>query len=84
MRLDPENTIIYVAFTEAFLDSKIQEWQENKAIATKNVYKLAGFLIGFIFSFLYLVLVIGRKSFKDQELHLHAIDKLYNDINIVL
>ncbi len=83
-RLDPENTIVYVAFTEEFLNSKIKEWQENKAIATKNLYKLVGFLIGLIFSFSYLIFVIGRKSFKDQELHLNAIDKLYNEIKIII
>ncbi|WP_338786200.1 HAMP domain-containing sensor histidine kinase [Metabacillus sp. FJAT-53654] len=82
--LDLENTVISVAFTEEFLDRKTKEWQENKAIATKNLYSLVGFLAGFILSFVYLVLVIGRKSFKDQELHLLAVDKLYNDINIVI
>ncbi|OEH86392.1 two-component sensor histidine kinase [Desulfuribacillus stibiiarsenatis] len=83
-RLDPENTVVYVAFTEEFLDSKIKAWQENKVIATEKLYKLAGFLIGFIFSFSYLILVIGRTSFKDQELHLNAIDKLYNEIKIII
>lgn len=82
--LDPENTVVYVAFTEEFLDQKIKEWQENKAIAAKNLYNLAGFLAGFTLSFIYLVLVIGRKSFKDRELHLHGVDKLYNDIDIVV
>ncbi|WP_017755027.1 HAMP domain-containing sensor histidine kinase [Calidifontibacillus oryziterrae] len=83
-RLDPGNMVVYVAFTEEFLDSNIKEWQENKAIATKNVYKLAALLAGMMLSFFYLVLVIGRKSFKDQELHLHAVDKIFNDINIVI
>jgi signal transduction histidine kinase len=82
--LDPENTVVYVAFTEEFLDQKIKEWQENKAIATKNLYRIVGFLTGFILSFVYLILVIGRKSFKDQELHLYGADKIYNDINIVI
>ncbi|WP_227938793.1 HAMP domain-containing sensor histidine kinase [Alkalihalobacillus deserti] len=83
-RLNPENTVFYLAFPEEFLESEIKEWQENKAIATKNLYKLVGFLAGFILSFSYLVVVIGKKSFQDQELHLHAIDKLYNDIKIVM
>lgn len=82
--LDPENTVIYVAFTDEFIDSQIIEWQENKAVATKNLYKIAIFLIGFILSFTYLVLVTGRKSFKDQELHFHSGDNLYNDIKIIL
>lgn len=82
--LDPESQVVYVAFTEKFLNSKIKEWKENKEIATKSFYILIVCLAGFIVSFVYLVLVIGRKSFKDQELHLHAGDKLYNDINIVI
>ena len=42
--LDPETTVIYVAFTKAFLDSKIKEWEENKANATNHLYQLIGFL----------------------------------------
>lgn len=82
--LNPENQVLYVAFTEKYLNSKIKEWNENKELATKNFYLLLICLAGFIVSFVYLVLVIGRKSFKDQELHLHAGDKLYNDINLVI
>ena len=82
--LNPESQVIYVAFTEEFLNSNIKEWKENKELATKSFYLLFVFLAGFIVSFVYLVLVIGRKSFKDQELHLHSGDKLYNDINIVI
>lgn len=82
--LDPENKVVYIAFTEGFINHKIKEWNENKVEATKSFYTLLGFLIGFILSFLYLVLTVGRKSFKDQELHLSAVDKLYNDINLVL
>ena len=33
-----------IAFTKAFLDSKIKEWEENKAYATKQLYQLIGFL----------------------------------------
>jgi len=82
--LDPENKVVYVAFTEEFINHKIKEWKENKVAATKSFYTLVGFLAGFVLSFSYLVLTVGRKSFKDQELHLHAVDKLYNDINLVL
>ncbi|MDM5227281.1 HAMP domain-containing sensor histidine kinase [Cytobacillus sp. NJ13] len=82
--LNSGNTVVYIAFPDEFLDLKIEEWQENKAIAGKNVYQLFGCMAGFILSFFYLVLIAGRKSFKDQELHFHPADKLYNDINIVL
>ncbi|MEH7524157.1 HAMP domain-containing sensor histidine kinase [Bacillus sp. JJ1503] len=76
--------VIYIAFTDEFLNNKIKEWKENKASATKSFYRLVGFLTGFILLFLYLVYVAGRKSFKDQEVHLHVVDKLYVDINFFL
>ncbi len=83
-RLDPKSQVVYIAFTDDYLHSKITEWKENKAKATKSLYSLLGFLAGFILSFTYLVLVSGRKSFKDEELDLHPVDKLYVDLNIVL
>lgn len=82
--LNPENLVVYVAFTEEFLDLKMREWEENKALVAKNLYFLAGFLSGFILSFGYLIIMAGRKSSKDQQVHLHGTDKIYNDINIVL
>lgn len=82
--LNPENLVIYVAFTEEFLDVKMKEWEEDKALVAKNLYFLAGFLIGFILSFGYLAFMTGRKSFKDQQVHLYGTDKIYNDINIFL
>ncbi|WP_228409615.1 HAMP domain-containing sensor histidine kinase [Radiobacillus deserti] len=82
--LDLENTVVFVAFTEQLLTQKTEEWQEGKAIATTNLYKLLGYLAGFILSFIYLVLVSGRKSFNDQELHFRPVEKLYNDINILI
>ena len=82
--LDPENSVVYVAFTKPFLDSNIQEWEENKSTVTNHLYQLIGYLLGLILSFLYLILLIGRKSFKDQEVHLQFVDKLYTDINILL
>ncbi|WP_421383315.1 histidine kinase dimerization/phospho-acceptor domain-containing protein [Bacillus salacetis] len=82
--VDPENIVIYVAFTEKFLDAQINEWESSKAVAAKNLYNIAWYLLGFILSFVYLVIVAGRKSFDDREVHLHAADKLFNDIKIVL
>jgi signal transduction histidine kinase len=82
--LDPKSHVAYVAFTEEFLNNKIKEWKENKVSTQKSLYWLTTFLIGFILSFVYLVLVIGRKSFTDKEVHLHPIDRLYIDVNLVL
>ncbi|OLS40760.1 HAMP domain-containing sensor histidine kinase [Bacillus sp. MRMR6] len=82
--IDMENTVVFVAFSEPFLNQKAEEWKKGKAIATTNLYRLLGFLAGFILSFIYLVLVVGRQTFNDQELHFRPVEKLYNDINIVL
>ncbi|MEH7272512.1 HAMP domain-containing sensor histidine kinase [Neobacillus vireti] len=82
--IDPASQLVYVAFPEKFLNAKSKEWEENKQLVSKSFYLLLACLAGFIVSFIYLVLVVGRKSFKDKELHLHAVDKLYNDINIVI
>ena len=82
--VDMENTVIFVGFPEPFLNTKTQEWQEGKAIASKNLYQLLGYLTGFILSFTYSMLVAGRKPFTDKELHFRPIDRLYNDLNIVL
>lgn len=83
-QLDQDKHALYVAFTDAALSSNIEKWKINKAIATDNLYMMVGFLFGLLLSFVYLLLVIGRKSFKDDKLHLNFMDKLYNDINIVL
>ncbi|WP_059171677.1 HAMP domain-containing sensor histidine kinase [Bacillus sp. FJAT-27445] len=81
---DAAGKVVYVAFPEDYLNSKIQEWKDNKEIARKSFYALLGFSAGLILSFLYLVLVTGRKSYHDKKLHLSAVDTLFVDVNIVL
>ena len=81
---NPETTEISIAYTKVFLDSKVKEWDENKAYATKQLYAMVGFSAGLLLSFLYLILVIGRKSFNDESVHLHFVDRLYTDINLIL
>lgn len=83
-KLNSQTDVIYVAFTDAFLQPKIQEWEADKAKAQKFLNESIAFLIGFIGSFIYLLIVIGRTSFKDKAIHFHVIDKLYNDLNIVI
>ena len=82
--LNPENTVVYLAFTEEFLRPKLAEWERSSEFAVQNFLKLTIFVPGFIFSFIYLAFVTGRRSFKDQKVHFNAVDQLYNDINIVL
>lgn len=82
--LNPQKDAIYVAYQESYLEQKMQEWEQNKEVAKSYLNEFILFLAGFILSFIYLVIVIGRTSFKDKIIHFHVIDKLYNDVNIVL
>ncbi|MFC9540127.1 histidine kinase dimerization/phospho-acceptor domain-containing protein [Lysinibacillus sp. NPDC056959] len=83
-KLNPQTDVIYVAFKESFLQQKMPEWEKDKAIAKSFLNEFIVFLAGFILSFVYLIMVIGRTSFKEKEIHFHVIDKLYNDLNIVI
>ena len=82
--LELENTVVFIAFPEPFLNQKMEEWQAGKAIATTNLYQIVGYFVGFILAFIYLVTVVGRRSFQDQALHFRPVEKLYNDINLAL
>lgn len=83
-QLNPQTDVIYIAFPESFLQQKIEEWEKDKQIAKRYFYEFIVFLAGFILSFVYLIIVIGRTSFKDKEIHFHVVDKLYNDLKIVI
>lgn len=80
---DPETTEISIAFTKPFLESKMKEWEENKTKANNLLYQLVGYSAGLIISFLYLIIITGRKSFRDKKTHLHFVDQLYTDINFI-
>ncbi|MEK3937249.1 HAMP domain-containing sensor histidine kinase [Sporosarcina sp. FSL W7-1349] len=83
-QLNSQTDAIYVAFTDAFLQKKIQEWETDKAEAKRLLNESIAFLVGLIVSFIYLMIVIGRTSFKDKDIHFHVIDKLYNDLNVAI
>lgn len=82
--LDLENAVVYLAFTEQFLHEKAKEWQEYKSIVLDNLYKIAGCALGFLLAFIYLIMVAGKKSFRDEKVHFYAGDRIYNDVRIVM
>lgn len=82
--LNPQTDVIYVAFKDSYLQQKISEWEKDKAAAQGFLNEWIVFLAGFILSFVYLIIVIGRTPLDKEEIHFHVIDKLYNDLNIVL
>lgn len=81
---NPSGQVVYIGFADEYLQAKIQEWKETKEVATGSFYRLLGFIAGFVFSFLYLVVITGRKSFRDREIHLNWIDKLFVEVNILI
>lgn len=81
---DLSKSSIYIGFTDEVLKSKIKAWEQKKAAVTNNLYTIEWFLLGLALSFVYLIVITGRKYFKDKEVHLNSIDKLYTDINSVL
>lgn len=83
-KLNPQTDVMYIGFTDSFLQQKKQEWEKDKAEAKRFLNESIVFLVGFIVSFIYLMIVIGRTSFKDKDIHIHVIDKLYNDLNVAI
>ena len=83
-KLNPQTDVMYIAFTDSFLQQKTEVWEKDKAEAKRFLNESIAFLIGFIVSFIYLIIVIGRTSFKDKNLYMHAMDKLYNDLNLAI
>jgi len=75
---------MYIAFSEEFLNPRIEEWQENKVIVTKGLYQIAGLSSGLALAFIYLLMVIGRRPGEDQATPLNFIDRIYNDFKIVI
>lgn len=83
-QLNQENTVVYLAYTEEFLNPAIEEWNKTSEEASQQLYQLILFISGFLFLFIYLALVIGRKSFQDKEIHFHFVDKMFTDINVII
>lgn len=81
---NPENTKIFVGYTENYVDTFSSEWNEKKTAATNKLYYLLVYVTVFFLSLLYLIVTTGRVSFKDKIVHMHVIDKLYVEINIIL
>jgi signal transduction histidine kinase len=78
----PQATL-YVGFTREFISPRLEAWQQNKAIATASLEKMALYLGGLAVSFIYLVWVLGRKP-GEEKLQFNVIDRIYNDINLAL
>lgn len=81
---NPENTKMFVGYTEDYIETATSEWTEKKASVMNHFYYLLAYVALFFLSLLYLMITTGRKSFKDQTVYLHPIDKLYVDVQLLL
>lgn len=79
-----DDTVVYIGFTDKFLNQQINEWEKDQAEVKDSLVVLFAYLAGFLAAFIYLVIVIGRDSFKDEKLHLNPLDHLFNDINLAI
>ena len=76
--------VMYVAFTDEFLNPRIVAWEANKLLIKNDLYEIAGFTIALAVAFMYLLFVIGRKPEEQQGASTNSIDRIYNDIKVVL
>ena len=79
-----KDNAFYIAFTHEFLNPRIEEWKNTKEMVTNSLYQIIALIGGLIIAFIYLIIIIGRKSFGDKEVHLNFVDKIYNDVNVVM
>ncbi|WP_304943651.1 HAMP domain-containing sensor histidine kinase [Vallitalea guaymasensis] len=78
------NKFIYLGFTYEFLNPRIEKWENKKSIIIQNIYIIIALLAVFLITLIFLAIFCGRKSYRDKKLHLNALDRIYNDINILL
>lgn len=75
--------IIHLGFTDEYINEKLNVWNKSKNIIEDAMYKLLIIFAVLILSLIYLIIVTGKKGFKDSEVVMERIDKLYTDINII-
>lgn len=83
-KLNTSTDVLYVAFKGGYLVQKVKEWEQDKASAKSVLNEFLVFVAGFLITFIYLMMVIGRTPFQDKEIRMHVMDKLYNDLNLVI
>jgi len=76
--------LMYVAFSGDFLNPRIARWEENKKLVGNSLYQLAGLSLALMLAFIYLVFVTGRKSRDQEGVPLNSIDRIYNDVKIIM
>src|SRR5699024_7928517 len=81
---NPENTKIFVGYSKNYIQNVSSEWNEKKTAAMTNLYYLLAYVTIFFLGLLYLIVITGRDSFKDEIVYMSFIDKLFVDINVII
>ncbi len=75
---------INVGLSDKLIEAITNQWNKDRQAILEVSKIIISSLIGMLISFIYLVLVTGRKS-TDDEIHLSIIDKLlFTDINLII
>jgi len=75
---------IYIGFEDVFLNSRIEAWDQQKSLSNKVLYSVLGLLGSCILLFVILILLNGKKTLKDKNIHMGFWDGIYNDINLII
>ena len=62
----------------------MEEWQAEKASHNKLISNTRIFCRIYSFVYLFGDLSLAEGHFKDQAIHFHPVEKLYNDVNLAL
>lgn len=74
--------IVYVAFSEEFLNPRLAAWNEDKLTTTDNMKQIAAWLTGLLTALIYLAVVTGRRPEDYGKVELNWLDQLFTDVNI--
>jgi signal transduction histidine kinase len=81
-QLGPDD-VIYVGFSQSFLDPRIEQWEENKTIVWNSLKLMVASLAVLLVTLVYLVVVIGIKP-GEKEIQINFVDRIYHDINLIM
>lgn len=75
--------VIYVAYTDEFLNPRTAEWEKNRNIILAGFSQMSWSVIALVVTLIFLFFVVGRNP-DDKKIKLNSVDKIYTDINLAL
>lgn len=78
-----ENSIIYLAFPDEYIDAKQDNWENSRKSMMPFVAMISACFVLALALIIYLAIVTGRKP-NDDRLHMWRIDRLYMEIQAIV